>query len=118
MRAGLIAFGVIFLVLGVLFYFVPMQQLKASATTTENGNTDVYGSSAKVTVPVEWSYTLGAIGFILLIFGLAIPSPNKRIIDNSKRNSYDKVYESKESIKVGKGNKRKIVRKQTERHLN
>jgi uncharacterized membrane protein len=116
MRSGLIAFGVIFLVLGVLFYFVPMQQVKAGATTTENGETDVYGSSAKVTVPVEWSYALGAIGFILLIFGLAIPGSNPRTRDSSKKDSYDKVYESKESIKVGKGNKRRIVREQTEKH--
>lgn len=116
MRSGLIAFGVIFLVLGVMFYFVPMQQVKASATTMENGETDVYASSARVTVPVEWAYAFAVIGFVLLIFGLTIPSSNPRVRESPKKDSYDKVYESKESIKVGKGNKRKIVREQTEKH--
>lgn len=119
MRSGLIALGVIFLVLGILFYFVPMQQIKANATTAENGDTNAYASSAKVTIPVEWAYALGAIGLILFIFGLFIPDSNTKVINNLRKNLYDKAYESKESLnKAGKGNKNKIVRGQTELHLN
>jgi len=114
MRTGLIIFGVIFLVIGALLYFVPMQQIKADTTTTDGGNTDTRTSSASVSVPVEWAYASGAIGLILFILGLAIPSSNKK--SDSKKDSYDSVVESKENIEVGDGNKRKIIRERTERH--
>ena len=78
MRTGLIIFGVIFLVVGALLYFVPMQQIQADTTTTEGGNTDTRTSSASVTVPVQWAYATGIIGLILLVMGLAIPSSNRK----------------------------------------
>ncbi|MBS3094654.1 hypothetical protein J4474_03240 [Candidatus Pacearchaeota archaeon] len=114
MRTGLIIFGVIFLVVGALLYFVPMQQIQADTTTTEGGNTDTRTSSASVTVPVQWAYATGIIGLILLVMGLAIPSSNRK--RDSKKDSYNTVVESKENIKVGDGNKRKIIREKTERH--
>jgi multisubunit Na+/H+ antiporter MnhG subunit len=119
MRTSLIIFGVIFLVIGVLLYFVPMQEIKADTTTTGNGNTDTRTSSARVTVPVEWAFASAIIGFVLLIFGLAIPNPIIRspvIRSDSKKDSYEKVVETKEDIEVGDGNKRKIVRERTETH--
>jgi hypothetical protein len=116
MRASLLIFGVIFLVLGGLFYFVPMQQIKADTTTTGGGVTDTRTSSANITLPVEWAYAFAIIGLILFIFGLAIPSPVRRIRDNSKKDSYEQVVETKEDIEVGDGNKRKIVRERTETH--
>jgi len=74
MRTSLIVFGVIFLVIGGLFYFMPMQQFSAGTTTTESGSaTDVRTSSASVNIPVEWAYASGIIGFIFLLLGLAIP---------------------------------------------
>jgi hypothetical protein len=114
MRTGLIILGVIFLVVGALLYFVPMQQIKADTTTTDGGNTDTRTSSASVSVPVEWAYASGAIGLILFIIGLVIPSPNRRI--DSKKDSYDTIVESKEDIEVGDGNRRKIFRERSERH--
>ncbi|MFA4953582.1 MAG: hypothetical protein WC584_05140 [Candidatus Pacearchaeota archaeon] len=114
MRTGLIIFGVIFLVIGALLYFVPMQEIKANTTTTDGGNVDNRTSSANVTVPIEWAYASGAIGLILFILGLVIPNPNRR--SDSKKDSYDTVIESKENIEVGDGNKRKIVRERTEQH--
>ena len=114
MRTSLIIFGVIFLVIGALLYFVPMQQIKADTTTTDGGDTDTRTSSASVSVPVEWAYASGAIGVILFILGLAIPSSNKK--SDSKKDSYDTVVESKENIEVGDGNKRKIIREKTEKH--
>jgi hypothetical protein len=79
MRTGLIIFGVIFLVLGGLLYFVPMQEIKADTTSVGNEGTDTRTSSANVTVPAEWAYASGIIGLILLIFGLAIPGPVKAV---------------------------------------
>lgn len=114
MRASLIIFGVIFLVIGALLYLVPMQSFQANTTTSGNGNTDVRSSSASVTVPVGWAYASAIVGVVLLIFGLAIPDAGRR--NNSKKDSYDTMVETKEKIKVGKGNERKIVRERTERH--
>jgi uncharacterized membrane protein len=77
MRTILVIFGVIFLVIGGLLYFVPMQNFKADTTTTEGGNVDVRTSSARVTIPVEWAYASAIIGFVLLILGLIIPDSVK-----------------------------------------
>lgn len=113
MRTGLIIFGVIFLVIGALLYFIPLQQIKADTTTIGNGNTDTRTSSASLTVPIEWAYASGIIGFILLILGLALPNSNRRI--DSKKDSYDILVESRENIEVGDGNKRKIIKERTEK---
>jgi multisubunit Na+/H+ antiporter MnhG subunit len=98
MREGLIALGVIFLVLGVLFYFVPMQQFN---------------------VPVEWTYASAAIGFILLIFGLVIPDPVRvRILrDYPRRNSYEKIVETRKDVESDDGNKHKTVIERKEKHV-
>ena len=114
MRTSLIIFGVIFLVIGVGLYLVPMQEIKADTTTTDGGNVDARTSSASVIVPVEWAYASGAIGLILFILGLAISGSNKR--SDSKKDSYDTIVESKENIEVGDGNRRKIIRERSERH--
>ena len=114
MKTGLVIFGVIFLVIGGLLYFVPMQQLKADTTTTGNGATDTRTSSATVTVPVEWAFGAGIIGLVLLVLGFVIPDSSAR--SDSKRDSYEKVVESKENIEIGDGNRRKIVRERTEKH--
>jgi len=116
MRTSLIIFGVIFLVIGGLLYLVPMQKITANTTTTGDTGTDTRTSSARVTVPAEWAFASALIGFILLVFGLAIPSPIIRSDrrNDSKKDSYEKVVESKENVEVGDGNKRKIVRERTE----
>lgn len=113
MRASLVIFGVIFLVLGGVLYFVPMQQLNANTTTSGGGSVDTRTSSASINIPVEWAYASAIIGFILLVLGLAIPESNRR--RDSKKDSYDNVVETKEDIEVGEGNERKIVRQRTER---
>jgi len=119
MKTSLIIFGVIFLVVGGLLYFMPMQVVRADTTTVGNGNIDSRTSSARVTVPVEWSLASVIIGFVLFILGLTIPGPIAR--RDSRKNlhdkdSYDKVIESKENIEVGDGNKRRIVREHIETH--
>ena len=114
MRTSLVIFGVIFLVIGGLLYFLPLQQVTADTTTTGNGATDTRTSSARVTVPIEWSFGAAIIGFVLLVLGFVIPDPSVR--SDSKRDSYEKVVESKENIEIGDGNRRKIVRERTEKH--
>ena|SRR3989344_5063785 len=114
MRTGLIVFGVIFLVIGALLYFVPMQEIKADTTTIGEGNIDTRTSSARITVPIEWAYSSAIIGFVLLMLGLVIPNPAIR--SNSKNDSYEKIVESKENIEFGDGNKRRIIRERTEKH--
>ena len=84
MKTSLIVFGVIFFVLGVLIYFVPMQEFKADTTTIGDGNVDNRTSSAKITFPVYYAYALGVIGLVLLILGFVIPN-NKR--SDSRRDS-------------------------------
>lgn len=114
MKTSLIIFGVIFLVIGGLLYFVPMQEFKVGTTTIGNGDSDVRTSSANVTIPTEWAYASALIGLVLLVLGFVIPSSNAK--NNPKRDSYDTVVESKENIEVGDGNKRKMVRERTEKH--
>jgi uncharacterized membrane protein len=119
MKTGLIIFGVIFLVIGILLYLVPMQEIKADTTTIGNGDVDTRTSSARVTVPITWAYATAIIGFVLLMLGLAIPTPQTRsdsLRRDSQRNSSETVVKSKENIKIGDGNKRKIVRERTETH--
>ena len=113
MRTGLIAFGVIFLVLGLLLYFVPMQRFSADTTSSDGETFNRWTSSANINIPVGWAYSSMFIGFILLILGLAIPSSNRR--GDLERNSYRNVSESRENVKQGRGKNRKIVRERTER---
>lgn len=112
MRTSLIIFGVIFLVIGGLLYFVPMQEFMASTTTSGD---IARTSSARITIPIAWAIASGIIGFVLLILGIVVPSPV--IIRSPQKNTYNKVVETKENIEVGDGNKQKIVRERTERHV-
>jgi len=114
MRTSLIIFGVIFLVIGILLYFIPLQEIQANTTTAGSGGVDTRTSSASVTVPVMWAFASIIIGLVLLILGFMIPSPNRR--NDSKKESYDTVVESKEDIEIGEGNKRKIVKERIEKH--
>jgi len=118
MRTSLIIFGVIFLVIGGLLYYIPRQQIRAYTTTTGNGDTDTRTSSASVTVPAGWAYASAIIGFVLLLLGLVIPGPSlsvPTISSDSKKDSYEKVVKSREDVKDSDGNKRKMVSKRTEK---
>lgn len=72
MRTGLIALGVIFLVIGIVLYIYPSQTFSAQTTTGQSGPVS---SSAMFQVPVEWAYAFAAIGIVFLFFGLVISSP-------------------------------------------
>ncbi len=72
MRTGLIALGVIFLVIGIVLYIYPSQTFSTQTTTGQSGPVS---SSAMFQVPVEWAYAFAAIGVVFLFFGLVISSP-------------------------------------------
>ncbi len=78
MRTGMIIFGVILLILGAVFYFVPTQSASAVTTTVNDGGVNTSSSSAAVSIP--WALTLATslIGAVLLILGLAFPGPYDR----------------------------------------
>ena len=119
MRTSLIVFGVVFLVIGLLLYFIPMQQISADTTTTGNGNTDTRTSSASLNVPVEWAFGSVIIGFVLLILGLAIPNPTIRntvVRGDTRKDSYVKTVESKENIDDGDGKRHRVVKEHTEKY--
>lgn len=105
MKTGLVVFGVIFLVIGALLYYIPVQQIKADTTTSGGGTTDTRTSSASITVPAGWAYASAAIGSILFFLGLAIPNSSSK--NNTKKDSYEKVSESKEKVNEN-GNKRNV----------
>ena len=113
MKSSLVVFGVIFLVIGILLYFMPMQELKADTITSGNGVVDLRTSSARITVPVEWAYASMIIGFALLVFGFVIPNP---IVQRAKDHSHEKVAISKEMFDGDNIGKRTIVRERTETH--
>ena len=119
MKASLIVFGVIFLLIGGSLYFVPRQVFKVDTTTSGDGSTDTRTSSARVTVPVEWAFAAAIIGFISLVLGLAIPDPSIRDDSrrsNSRSGTYEKTVESKEDVDVGDGNKHRVFREHSVKH--
>lgn len=111
MRTGLIVFGVIFLVIGILLYVVPAQVFGAKTTTTENGNTNTSTASAYFNIPIQWAYAFGAIGILLLIFGFAIPASNI-----TKEDSYESL-KTRDIETADDGTKHKIIKEHTERHV-
>jgi hypothetical protein len=114
MKTSLIIFGMIFLVIGTMLYFIPMQEIKADTTTTGNDGVDVRTSTARVTVPVAWAFASAIIGLFLLVIGMFIPDSIKRV--DLKDDSFKKVVETKEDIDIGDGNRRKIIKERTETH--
>jgi hypothetical protein len=65
MRSGMITLGIILLVIGAIFYFMPTQSAAAGA----NGAVQ----TATLSLPTPISVALMVIGFGLLILGLVVP---------------------------------------------
>jgi hypothetical protein len=111
MKTSLIIFGVIFLVIGGIFYFYPTQT--ASATTTTNPDTglpDVRTSSASVQIPSSVTYAMLAIGAILLILGFVLGNTERR----SDRNP-SSITRTTEHVTSGNGRHRRTTSKRTVR---
>ncbi len=108
MRTGLITLGIIFLIAGAIFYFMPLQSAAATTTNSQNGDTSVRTSSASFYIP--WPVTLAMllIGAALLTLGFALPGPVvvKRVSPDDE--TYD--VSSTEEVDLDNGHKRTIVR--------
>ena len=74
MRTGLMAFGIILIVIGAVFYLVPTPTGSATATTITDGDATVKSSYAAVHIPTPLSIAVLLIGFILFVTGAVLPS--------------------------------------------
>ena len=79
MKTGLIVFGVIFFVIGGLFFFLPSQTAQATTTTVGETTTDTRTSYATVSIPLPVTYAVLLIGLILLVLGFATPSAPRKL---------------------------------------
>jgi TRAP-type C4-dicarboxylate transport system permease small subunit len=110
MKTGLIAFGVFFLIIGGLLYFVPSQTAKATTTTVGATGIDTRTSYATLSVPLPVTYAVLLIGLVLLVLGFALPGPQAPIKQSSESSS----TEIREDSETDDGTKRKVTH---ERHV-
>src|SRR3989344_1441694 len=110
MRTGLIVFGVIFLVLGALLYFVPTPSAGATVVLEQSART-WYASLA---VPISITYAILAIGVILFILGLVLPG--EVVVKTEKAAETPHIVKTKERIE-GTGKNKKIVRETKEEYV-
>ena len=124
MRTGLIAFGIIFLVLGIMAYFIPTQTTSATTTTVAPDRTDTRTSYTSFDIPWVVTNAVLIIGGILMLAGLIIPDPVvkvkeniivrprvSRVVQKPHSTSYDIHTEDKV---VGRGQNKRVVH---ERHV-
>lgn len=95
MKSILVIFGAVFLVVGVMIYLMPLQQVRADTTTSGMGSTDSRTSTARITVPVEWAFASATIGFILLALGLISSNPGPT--SGTEKHTFEKVVDSEDS---------------------
>jgi len=104
MKTGLIVFGVIFLVIGGLLYFMPTQTAQATTTTVGAATTDTRTSYASVSMPLPVTIAVLFIGLVLLVLGFALPSAQAPIKNRSE--SYS--TETKDNLVTDDGIERKV----------
>ncbi len=110
MKTGLIVFGVIFLVLGGMLYFMPTQKAAATTTTVDEQGRDTQTSYATVEVPWPISVAFVVIGCLLLIIGI-IPR-DKVIVKEAPHSSH--LVEKEEHVESKDGKSHKVVRERKE----
>jgi hypothetical protein len=106
MKTGLIGFGVFFLIIGGLLYFVPSQTAQATTTTVGATSTDTRTSYATISVPLPVTYAVLLIGLVLLVLGFALPGPQAAPIKQSSESSSTEIREDSET---DDGTKRKVT---------
>ncbi len=110
MKTGLIVIGIIFLVFGAIFYFMPTPSAGATTTIVTPDATNTKTSFASVIVPWQLTMALALIGFLLLLAGLILPDRSDRVRrDEDAKSTY--VSQTKEYRETGDGRKHRIVRK-------
>ncbi len=116
MNTTLIVLGVVFLVIGGLLYFVPLQSIGAQTTTSQEGDTSTQRAFASVIIPPSWSMAIAVIGTLLLVIGLVIPAfasiRRERVVETPYS-----VIETKKDVQFGGGKKRRVMRERSERHV-
>jgi|SRR3989344_5333784 len=78
MRSVLIFLGVVFLVVGALFYVLPTQWISGATTVTGVGGSDVRSATASVFIPWPITVAVFAIGSLLVLIGIALPDSERR----------------------------------------
>ena len=117
MRTGLLAFGILLLILGGVFYLYPV----ASTTATKTAVGDAPSSrtiQAAAIVPIQLILILLAAGFIFTLLGLIIPSDTK-VEDVEKLHEHDHVKgHNHEKLAHGRSHEKEEVyeRKTIHRH--
>jgi hypothetical protein len=107
MKTSLIIFGIIFLVLGGIFYLNPTQSASATTTTQPTtGAADVRTSTASIQVPAAVTLAMLLIGSILLILGFVLGNQGRR----TRARSSTTVH-SREQVDSGNGRKQRSVSK-------
>jgi len=110
MRSVLIFLGVVFLVAGALFYFVPTPWVTGRTTVIGNGDVDVTTATASAYIPWPLTIAVMALGALLFLLGLALP-------DSVKKETYverDKDVRTREYVDIEPVSSRTVVR---ERHV-
>lgn len=76
MRTGLIAFGVLLMVLGAMFYYIP-RATTTVVSASDSGEVNTIRASAILPVQI----TIGGmiLGVVLFILGLSIPDAEPRV---------------------------------------
>lgn len=111
MKTSLILFGVIFLVIGGVFYFMPSQTAQAT-TTTVGPTTDTRTSYATIQIPPSVTYATLLIGLALLALGFILPGPAVRPQVEVRRTSTHSAMKMKEQTVDDDGNKRTVIRRE------
>ena len=92
MRIGLLAFGVVLLVIGGIFYLMPTQSASATTTSATNSGSNTRVSSASISIPLPVTLAVLIIGFVFLVLGAALPNPAVIVRDrtsSTETSSYD-----------------------------
>ncbi|MBI2657610.1 hypothetical protein HYX08_02850 [Candidatus Woesearchaeota archaeon] len=83
MRTGLVGFGVVLLVLGAVFFYMPIATTATAATTTEEGTT-TKSVQAAAAIPPQLSIASMIAGVLLIMLGLVIPEPRVYIAERAE----------------------------------
>jgi hypothetical protein len=80
MRTGVLIFGGLLFILGLVFFFYPIAGASAAATTAGNGGTSTDIVRASATVPFQVSLALLLLGVLVLVIGLVAPGPEPTVV--------------------------------------
>ena len=94
MKTGLIVIGIILLVLGGIFFYLPLATTTATSEVSNEaqGIDRVSAVQAAATVPVQFSAGSMIIGLILTLLGFLIPDTKPKVVIEPKEFRTKEVY--------------------------